>query len=43
MTRIEACFAIDYADARRRFLQRAAAAGFELHSHLHPTRRVAGR
>ncbi len=30
MTQVEQCFATDYADARRRFLDRAAAAGFAL-------------
>jgi hypothetical protein len=39
MTRIDECFAADYADARRRFLQRAASAGFELHAHPHPSQR----
>ena len=39
MTRIDECFAADYADARRRFLERAASAGFELQAHTHPSQR----
>lgn len=39
MTRIDECFAADYADARRRFLARATAAGFELQAHAHASQR----
>lgn len=34
MTQVEQCFAADYADARRRFIGRAAAAGFSLQEYL---------
>ena len=35
----EAVFPVDYPDARRRFLTLAAAAGFAVESHVHPSRR----
>lgn len=42
MAQIDEYFGADYADARGRFLSRAAAAGFELQAHRHPLHGPAG-
>lgn len=42
MAQIDEYFGADYADARGRFLERAAAAGFALHAHTHSLRGPAG-